>query len=205
MLNSLKNFPCKLVIPAILITMVMLASCKKDKTSATTSGIEGTYKFKSFSAQTQSSIAGNLGDKIVTLSDYTTTNNGGTLTFANNTVTVTGLTYSVNTQAEFYEYYNNSLLDSASYPFNFTLPASNSTAQYQLVGTDSIYFPNGGITTISDGSGTYQGKAGGGRYSINGNVLTIIQHPVKDSSFTDSGESYLLHESATGSMELEKQ
>ena len=182
----------------------MLASCKKDKTSTAT-GIEGTYKVKSFSAQTQSSIAGNLGDKIVTISNYTTTSNGGTLTFANNTMTATGPTYSVNTQAEFYEYYNNTLLDSASYPFNFTLPPSNSTGQYQLVGADSIYFPNGGITITSDGSTTYQGQASGGRYSISGKVLTITQSVAKDSSFTDSGETYILHESANGSMELEKQ
>ena len=204
MLISPKNLINKLIIPAILAMIVMLASCKKDKTSSTT-GIEGTYKFKNLSAQTQSSIAGNLGDKIVTLSDYTTTNNGGTLTFANNTMTASGLTYTVNTQAEFYEYYNNDLLDSASYPFNFTLPASNSNGQYQLVGADSIYFPNGGITITSDGSTTYQGQASGGHYSISGSVLTITQYVVKDSSFTDSGESYILHESATGSMQLEKQ
>ncbi len=113
----------------------MLASCNKDKTSSTT-GIEGTYKFKNFSAYTQSSIADNMGDKIVTLSNYTATDNGGTLTFANNTMIDTGLTYSVNTQAEFYEYYNDALLDSASYPFNFMLPPGNSTGQYQLVGAD---------------------------------------------------------------------
>lgn len=204
MLDSRKNFVNKLIIPSIWAIVVMLASCKKDKTSTAT-GIEGTYKFKSFSAQTQSSIAGNLGDKIVTISNYTTTSNGGTLTFANNTMTATGLTYSVNTQAEFYEYYNNTLLDSASYPFNFALPPSNSTGQYQLVGADSIYFPNGGITITSDGSTTYQGQASGGRYSISGKVLTITQYVAKDSSFTDSGESYILNESANGSMELEKQ
>lgn len=204
MLNSPKNFVSKIIVPAIFVTIVTFPSCKKDKTSAT-SGIEGSYKFKNISAKTQSSIAGNLGDKIVTIADYITTNNGGTVTFANNALTASGLTYTVNTQAEYYEYYNNSLLDSASYPFTFTLPPSNSTGQYELVGADSIYFPKGGITVASDGSASYQGQPSGGHYSISGNVLTISQSVSKDSSFTDSGESYILHESASGSMEFEKQ
>ncbi len=70
---------------------------------------------------------------------------------------------------------------------------------------DSIYFKEGGLTVAIDGLTSYAGKAGGGHYKLSGNMLTITQSISKDSSFTDSGESYLLHESAVATISLEKQ
>lgn len=200
-----KKLLLQLTAPIILALIFLLPACNKDKATNATSAIDGTYNFKSTSAVTESSITGNAGDKAITRSNYTTNNNGGTLTFSNGNLTAKGLTYTINSQASAYEYLNGTLIDSVSYPFNFTLQPSNYTGQYQLVGSDSIYFPQGGITVAVDGSATYQGQPGGGHYSISGNILTITQYASKDSSFTNSGESYLVHESGVATIKLEKQ
>ena len=195
----------KLFVPGLLSAIVLLAACKKDKSNNNTAAIDGTYKLKYISAKTNSTITGSLGDKAVTTSDYTTTNNGGTIAFSNGMLTATGLTYTVDTEAKLYEYDGTDLLDSASFPFSFTLPASNSSGTYKLIGSDSVYFPQGGITAAVDGNGYYQSGASGGRYSFNGTLLTITQNATKDSTFQDSGETYNMVESALASIVMEKQ
>ena len=195
----------KLFVPVLLSTVILFSACKKDKSSSGNSAIEGTYKFKYISAKTNSTISGSLGDKAVTTSDYTTTNNGGTVTISNGTLTATGLTYTVDTEAKVYEYNGTDLLDSTSFPFTFTLPQSNSSGQYKLIGSDSIYFPQGSITATVDANGNYQSGAGGGHYSFNGTLLTITQSATKDSTFDDSGETYNMIDSASASIVMEKQ
>ncbi len=194
----------KLFVPGLLAAIILLAACKKDSSNSTT-GIEGTYNFKYISAKSTSSLTGSAGDKIITISDYSTINNGGVITFSNNSLTAKDLTYSVNTQAKAYQYDGSDLIDSLSYPFSFTLPSSNSTGQYKIIGTDSIYFPQGGLTVPTDGSGPYQGSAGGGHFTLSGNLLTIIQNVSRDSSFRNSGETYQQTQRATTSIVLEKQ
>ena len=196
----------KLFVPGLLSAIVLLAACKKDNNSSNTSAaIEGTYKFKSISAKTNATITGSLGDKAITTSDYTTTGNAGTVVFSNGNLSATGLTYSVDTDAEVYLYDGTTLLDSTSFPFTFTLPPSNSTGTYKLVGADSIYFPQGGVTAAVDGNGNYVSGPSGGRYSFNGTLLTITQSGMKDSTFDDSGETYNSVESVSASIVMEKQ
>lgn len=187
-----------LVISAVAV-IVMLVSCKKDN-SNNTKGIDGTYKFKSLSAKTNSTVIGSYGEKIITTADYTSTNNQGTLVFNNSTATGTGLTYTINTEAKSYMYDGPDLTDSSSYPFTFTMPATNSVSQYKLVGADSIYFPGGSVT-----SGMSTTGASGGRYTWNGNLLTISGIATRDTTYEDSGEMIQLHESSATSFVLEKQ
>lgn len=188
-----------------LAIIAMLASCKKDKTDNNTSGIEGTYKFKYLSAQTSSTVTGSYGDKVVTLSDYTTQNNQGTVVFNNTTLSATGLAYSVNSLATYYLYDGPDLIDSSDYPILFNLPSTSSTAAYKLIGADSIYFPQGSATSAAVSGGNTTTLASGGRYSWNGNELTIKQNVSRDSTFMDSGETYQVNESAVTSFVLEKQ
>jgi hypothetical protein len=184
----------------------MLASCKKDNnTDSNAAGIQGTYKFKYLTAKTNSTATSTDGEKTITTSDYTTINNQGTIVFDNSNLTSTALAYAVDTQAKYSLFEGADLIDSSSYPFTFTLPPSNSLASCKLVGADSIYFPQGSITSGAGGSGSIQGGASGGRYSWNGKLLTIIQNGSKDSTFEDSGETVHLIESAVSSVVLEKQ
>jgi major membrane immunogen (membrane-anchored lipoprotein) len=186
---------------SLLTAIIMLGSCKKDNTTSTTA-IQGTYKLKYLTAKTNSTVTGSDGEKTVTTSDYTTINNQGTLVFDQSNLTYTGLTYSIDTQAKYYLYQDNELLDSSSYPFNVTLPSTSAVATYQLVGADSIYFPQG---SVSGGAGSGQTLASGGRYSFNGNLLTITQHVSKDTTFEDSGVTFTKNDSGVTSIIIEKQ
>jgi hypothetical protein len=186
----------------LLVIITVIASCKKDDAKTSSSSIEGTYSFKGLTAKTNSTITGDDGEKVVTVTNYSTTNNMGTVVFDNSKVTNTGLSYSVNSIATGYFYEDNVLIDSTSYPFTVSIPATNSVSSYQLIGADSIYFPNG---SISSGLAGGESIPSGGRYTIAGNLLTISMRVAKDSSFTDSGIEFQMVESAITSIELEKQ
>ena len=194
----------KHLILGLLSLIVMLDSCKKDKNSDT-AGVQGTYKLKYLTSKTNAVATGTTGDKSVTTSDYTTINNQGTLVFDNSNLTATGLTYTVDTDAKYSLFQDNQLIDSSSFPFTFTLPASTSMAAYLLIGADSIYFPQGSLTSGVGGTGSMQSGASGGRYSVTGNLLTLTQIFSKDSTFSDSGETIHLTESAVSSVVMEKQ
>ena len=196
----------KLIAPTLLSIVILIASCTKEKDNINTaSAIDGTYKFTSVSASTNSTLTDTYGNNVVTTSDYTTINNGGTVVFNNGSLTATGLTYTVDAQAKTIYYEDGQILDSSSYPFTFTLPSSNSVGQYKIISSDSIYFPQGGLTAPVDGSNSYQGTAGGGQYKLSGKILTITQQYLKDSTFTDSGDTYNMKQSAIASIILEKQ
>ena len=191
---------------SLFAIIALLVSCKKDSSGTTASAsLNGTYTFKSLSAKTTSTLTGSDGEKLVTTSNYTSTNNQGTFVFNNSNIAATGLSYEVNAIATGYYYDDNELLDSTSAPYTFTLPLSNSSSNYKLIGTDSIYFPNGFITSVVGASGSTQYGPSGGHYSLSGNVLTLTQAVSKDSSFQDSGVNFQMVESATPSMVFEKQ
>ncbi|MEO7394427.1 MAG: hypothetical protein ABIU11_05745 [Chitinophagaceae bacterium] len=192
----------KHLILSLLTAIIILASCQKEN-DTTPTAIEGAYKIKSLSAKTNVIVTGSEGEKIVTTSDYTTINNQGTLVFDQSNLTYTGLTYSIDTEAKYYIYLDNDLVDSASFPLQATLPSTNGVAPYKLIGADSIYFPQGSVA--SGGMGNTQTLASGGRYTLNGNLLTITQHVSKDSTFQDSGETFNLAESGVSTIVIEKQ
>lgn len=186
--------------------IAILPSCKKDNSkTVTSSGIDGTYTFKYISAKTNSTRTDSNGDKSVMISNYTSTNNQGTIVFNNSSLSATGLSYEVNAIAFGYDYVGSGLLDSTSSTYTYILPASNSSSSYELIGTDSIYFPNGFITVVAGQSGPTQYGPSGGHYSLSGNTLTLTQSVSKDTSFQESGINFQLVESATPGMVLEKQ
>ena len=193
----------KLSAPLFLSMICFLASCTKDEPAPSTA-FEGTYKLTSMSAKTNTTLKSGE-ESSVTLSDYTTTKNGGTINFANGVLTANALTYTVDTYAKYEEYEGSTIVDSASFPFTFTLPPSSSVGQYKLIGSDSIYFPQGGVSIAADGSSSYGNVASGGRYSIDGNKLTIIQQYAKDSTYSDDGIMYKMKQSAVASIVMEKQ
>ncbi|MDQ2720539.1 MAG: hypothetical protein M3Z26_12385 [Bacteroidota bacterium] len=194
----------KNLILSVVTVLFILSACKKNNDNNGSSGIQGTYKLKYLTGKTNATLTGTGGEKSVTTSDYTSTNNTGVIVFGSSNATSTGMSYSINTLAYNTTYQDNVFVDSSSYPFSFTLPSSSSSAAYRLVGTDSIYFPQGSVIAMS-GTGTTQGGPGGGRYTINGKLLTIIQNGSKDSTFQDSGETYRQMESVLATIVLEKQ
>jgi hypothetical protein len=185
--------------------VIMLASCSKDHTNPDTAGIAGTYKLKSISAKTNSTITGTDGEKETTVSDYTGTNTTGTIVVDGSKFSATGLSYEVNSTATAYYYQDNELIDSFSMPFNVKIPASNSAAPYKLVGTDSIYFSQGSFASALTSDGTVETTGSGGKYTVSGNLLTIKQNASKDSTFMDSGVTFHMVETVFATIVMEKQ
>lgn len=185
--------------------VIIFAACSKDHTNPDTNGIEGTYKLKSISAKTNSTITGTDGEKEITVSDYTGSNTAGTIVVDGSKFSATGLSYEVNSTATAYFYQDNEFIDSFSMPFNVKIPASNSAAPYKLVGADSIYFSQGSFASSLTADGTIETAGSGGKYTMSGNLLTIKQNASKDSTFMDSGVTFHMVETVLATIVMEKQ
>ncbi|HXS55554.1 MAG TPA: hypothetical protein VN726_05485 [Hanamia sp.] len=184
--------------------MILFASCSKDHKDATSSAIQGTYKLKYITVKDNSTLSA-LNQKSVNVVNYTTTNNGGTFVIDASNITTSGLTWEATDSVPTYTYYNNQLVDSTKSSFTIKYPATNSSTSYKLIGTDSIYLPQGGpASVILSGTGLPAGSYGG-RYNLSGNVLTIIQSASKDSTFQSNGLSYTLSATEIASVVMEKQ
>ena len=189
----------------ILALAILIGSCKKDDSSANSSKLQGNYIFKGMTAKTSSTIIAEDGEKMVTTSEYNTTDNTGTVVWGGSMLSSQGLSYTINSTIKYSEYSGDELIDSFSIPFSYSLPSTNSAATYKLIGADSISFTSGFLTSGTDLSGATDIAPSGGRYSFSDNQLTITQHASKDSTFEDSGITYIMNETVTGSILLEKQ
>lgn len=162
------------------ISALFLISCQKELTmdsslgvgsgqGGTTNNLQGNWKFLGMYSQTQAVVELNDGVdvlKTVTLSEYNTKKNTGTLVIDASKMTATNFGYEVDTLAKGFVYDNNVLVDSMLVPFNFVLPPSNSVAPYTKVSSDSItmgpgqFLSMGGSAPLTQPTGVkikYQG------------------------------------------------
>ena len=155
----------------LVVLLCAGVSCKKSNPSSNggSSSIQGNWNFSYMTANT-SVTATQTGITTVTNTNYKTKNNAGTIKFTADSMTVTGLTYTVDTTATAYIYYGSTLFDSVSAPFTYSLPATSQTVYYKIIGSDSIYMPNGGIVPTG-----YTGAvpASGGRFVIANDTLKL--------------------------------
>jgi hypothetical protein len=182
-------------------------ACKKDNNSSSgSSGLSGNWTFMGMHATTSATAVdkgGGFNTKDVTTSDYTTTANGGTVGITGNTMTGTGITYSANIIAFATEYENDIQLDTFSTSIPFTVPATNSSSEFEVIGKDSIHYTGSNLFG-SGGSGAP--AATGSKFSISGNMLTITSVVVQDKTQDEgNGESLTQHETATVVATLQKQ
>ena len=180
--------------------LLVLASCSKEKSvdtlgntpgsganggnggsnggnGGTTNGSEnGAWTFMGMHANTYQSVEFNNGisnQKLVTVSDYLTQNNAGTITFDGSKMTSTGLAYDMNSTATTYIYTDNTLEDSLTFPFSAAIPSTTaSNATYKKVSADSIYIQSGVFTGMDpSGSGTVQGLPSGYKLRFDGDKM----------------------------------
>lgn len=112
---------------------------------------QGKWKFVNMTARTESIVEISDGIdivKTVTISDYVTTKNAGTLEFDGSKMISTDLSYEVNTIATGYIYDNNALIDSVKVPFIYSVPSTSSTSAYTRVSADSISFSSGPFVNV---------------------------------------------------------
>ncbi|HVX25094.1 MAG TPA: hypothetical protein VHB70_02035 [Parafilimonas sp.] len=197
----------------LIVLICFLVACQKgiepfdDNSDSDQNGtdITGTWNFVSLEAHTQSTVEYEQDDtdyKATTLSDYTTINNTGTITFDSSDLSSAGVGYDISSTLNVYNYKNNILTDSAQLPFNYSIDSSSSTGTYKIIGTDSIYFPQGGFVSYNGIS--QQSMASGGKFSINGNTLTITQQFVKDTTEVYGDIANYVTESGTVVVQLQK-
>jgi hypothetical protein len=123
----------------------------------------GTWKFISMHSTTSQAVETKIGSetvKDVTTSDYITENNTGTLKFDGSNCTMTGIGYSVNTTVTATEYTNGVAGTSFQSPMSVVLSPTDGTAPYKKIGTDSLYFATGAMSTVGT-SGTVQSLPAG--------------------------------------------
>lgn len=149
--------------------LLFLFSCHKSNNS-TSQGLAGSWTFLFMNVQTKTTTNPGGGVTAVSVSNYTTKNNGGTIKFTSDSMVVTGLTYSVDTTFKTYFYFGSALYDSLSSPLKASLPPTSASAKYQVINGDSLYFPNGGILSTLAPSAT---KGQGARYLLKGDSLTL--------------------------------
>jgi hypothetical protein len=181
-------------------------ACKKDNNNTAASNLSGNWTFQGMHAKTSATAidnGGGINSKIVTISDYTTTSNGGTIDISGNTMTGTGITYSSDIILFATEYEDDVLLDTFSTSLPFTIPATNSSSTFEVIGKDSIHYTGSNLLGYG-GSG--MPAASGAKFSINGNILTLTSNVVQDKVVDEGGgETISQHETAVVVATLQKQ
>lgn len=144
--------------------LLLVYSCKKSSSSTPPNPLVGNWNFLYIKANGTSSGSA-AGLTYVTAASFTTVNNSGSATFTKTSMELSHVAYSINTNATTSIYQGSTLLSTQSTPYTQTVPATSDTAAYQIIGTDSIYFPNGSPVP---------GATNGGRFSINSDTLQIM-------------------------------
>lgn len=189
----------------VIFLTVSIYSCSKDDspTPASAAALIGSYKFVSLSSKTNTTFKyteQGVAYKDVSLSDYTSINNKGTVTLTSNQFTTNGMGYDIDDDFTYYGYENGVFIDSLVFPFQFSMPPSSSTTGYTIIGADSIIFTNGGIFSNSDID-----EVQGGKWVLNGNDLAITFRVGKDTSYVEQGTLINQSQAATGVMRFQKQ
>jgi len=203
---------------SILLTFIIFfTSCQKEvnqaNNNATNTGgtgnsddIVGDYDFVGLSAHTQSTVTvSELGQEIktVTVSDYTSQNNAGTVKITSNQFISSGLGYSIDTTMNAKTYQDNVLFDDTDVPFVVTVPASNSTSPYSRITADSITV-TGALGVAPDPSGSTPTGPVGVKLSWSGDTLLMHVNTSFTQSVTQGGIPGTIVGSVNGITKLKK-
>jgi hypothetical protein len=189
----------------ILSIVICFVSCSKDNNSTATSSLSGSWNFKGIHANTWNSaqdVEAGIIFKDVTTSDYTTTGNAGSVSISGNIMTGTGIAYSADMLMLVTEYQDGIVTDTFSTSLPFSIPPTNSSSTFEIIGTDSIHFIGSSLIG-SGGSGTP--AATGAKFSIAADMLTLTTNVVQDKIIDTLGTTITQHETATVVTTLQKQ
>jgi hypothetical protein len=188
--------------------LLVLAACKKE-TSASADSLAGTWNFISMSASTN--VTYNYTDfgtqyKDISISNYTSSNGSGSVTFSGDNVTSKNIGYSVSTTVFEQSYEDNVLVDTFSMPFNFSVQPTSSTTTYKIIGSDSLWFPGGNIVSSQSlPNGSAPAVASGYRFNISNDTLTLSSIYAKDTVQDLGGVSSLVSQYANYTVKLKRQ
>ncbi len=174
--------------------------------SGNTNKIVGDYDFVGMVAHTQSTVTVNaMGQELksITVSDYVTKSNIGTVKITSNQFITTGLGYSIDTIMNVKTYIDNVLFDDSDFPFVASVPATSSTSPYVRNSTDSITV-TGAIGVSPDPSGNTPTGPVGVKLSWSGDTLLLKVNTSFTQSITQSGVPGIITGSVNGITKLKK-
>lgn len=226
--NPHQNMKVFLKFAVICLLSAGLFSCQKEKsfeiplpgtdngdddstTNPADNKLIGTWKFINFDVDVAGIVdVSAFGQTAGSRSAYSTVtlNNTGTITFDANKANITGLGYDISTDVKVTTYTGSVQEDELTMPLDFTAPPYNASSKYKIIGTDSLYFPEGTLFEMPDaglGEPTGAAEPMGAKFSINGNTLLISTSVSRDSSFVQNGLTYTVTQQASGTIKLERQ
>jgi hypothetical protein len=201
----------------LLSLAIVFASCQKEASyavsnrtgntgnSGNTNDIKGNYDFVGMQAHTQSTVTVNESGqelKTVTVTDYLTHDNVGTVTITSNQMNSTGIGYSIDTVLNVKTYIDNALIDDEDLPFSGAVPPSSSNSSYVRNSADSITIT--GPLGFPDASGNIPTGDTGVKLAWSGDTLLIKVHTGYSQTISQSGTTGIITASIDGIMKLKK-
>ncbi|HRP55377.1 hypothetical protein [Agriterribacter sp.] len=204
----MRNIP---TFPVMLLLAFSLISCQKELSFESPSpgnnkpaSLLGVWKFNELTTAVESGTSfdyGGVPGRIVATYATTTLNNKGILTITADKMETTNLGYAIVTDVKVKAYAGGILVDEQEDHIDFELPSSSASSDYQQIGSDSLYFPNGSIFDIPDTNGQQLPGASepfGARYAISGDTL-FIQSALNRSAITiQNGVEYEITQKVDG-------
>ena len=132
----------------------------------------------------------------------TTQNNKGLLTITADKMETTDLGYTIAADVKVVTYVGGIPIDPPLYDhIDFELSSSSASSDYQQIGSDSLYFPNGSIFDIPDTNGQQLPGASEpfwARYAINGDTLFIQSTINRSTVAIQNGAEYEITQKVDG-------
>jgi hypothetical protein len=162
---------------ALLACLLFSAACKKSNHSSSSgqNPLVGSWSFdgETTNANITASISiGPLSAQVIDLIDFRTINNVGSLTFTSDSLDGVAVGYSIDTSYTTIERVSG-VSDTTVSALTSTAPPTNTSASYQLIGQDSIFFPNGSPFKFNVDSIQPPIQINGAHFTISGSTLTI--------------------------------
>jgi hypothetical protein len=166
----------KITVLSAVLVILTLGACKKSNSGSSTTAnplAGGTWNFVDLSsnANLTATESGLISGKIVDITDFTTIDNSGSITFTADSMSGSGIGYTIDTTYTTYTTVAGTT-DTVTTPYTTTIAPTSSSTSYQLIGTDSIYFGAGTPFSVSLYAGDTV-KIEGAHFSISGNTLTL--------------------------------
>jgi hypothetical protein len=199
----------------MLLLAVLFASCSKEESLEPTDNpgtvnngdrLKGNYTFLYMQAHTEGTVEvtdGRDTEKMVSISNYVTKDNVGTVVIDASKFSAIAMGYSVDTTVKGYYYINGVLDDTIESDFQFAAPPLNSVSPYTLKGIDSLIF-TGGIVSIPSGGGGTASPESRCRYAFSGDTLTLYQGYYNRTTSTQQGLKITQTDVATMMLKLLK-
>jgi hypothetical protein len=167
----------KLTFLSAALLILGVSACKKSNSSGgnpSTNALTGTWNFTQEAANANISASESIGPisaTVLDIANFRTINNTGTVVFTADSAAANQVGYMIDTT---YTSYTNigGVMDTVVSPLTDTIAPASSSVAYQMIGTDSIYFPSGSPFGVNVTNGQ-MAQINGGHFTIVGNVIKL--------------------------------